>query len=246
MNPFSLSSFYTEAYYNDIRLGPATSFAYAFEGKKFLITNLHVVSGKNTNTGKCLDKTASIPNKLIIHYYNQKGDKKNYIINYNELNLSDEWLFTDKIDIAIKEMPADFDAVAINTLEFELEENETLQLDIKDTLIVLGYPNGLPNNFLPIFKTASIASEPVVFGKKLDTFYIDAATRKGMSGSPVLYSSNILKTNKNNAFLPCVVNSLVGIYSGRDGLWENEADAQLGIVWSTDLVIKLLKENITR
>lgn len=44
----------------------ATGFIYQFNNKKFLITNWHVVTGVNSETGRNIDSQGFRPNLLII------------------------------------------------------------------------------------------------------------------------------------------------------------------------------------
>jgi hypothetical protein len=51
---------------------------------------------------------------------------------------------------------------------------------------VLGYPRGMSGGgHFPVWKRATIATEPDIDLDGLPRFYIDTATREGMSGSPV-------------------------------------------------------------
>lgn len=117
---------------------------------------------------------------------------------------------------------------------------------IGSEVFVLGYPKGISSKTIfPIWKRASIASEPQI-GITLndvehdDAFYIDALTKGGMSGSPVVYfakpndemftEDNIRVTfNKKTPVL-------IGVYAGRDGVSNEEYELALGRVWKVSLI----------
>jgi hypothetical protein len=56
-------------------------------------------------------------------------------------------------------------------------------------VFILGFPMGLAlQGVFPVWKRGSIASEPLIaIDGNLPIFFVDAATRHGMSGSPVVY-----------------------------------------------------------
>jgi len=64
-------------------------------------------------------------------------------------------------------------------------------IDLGDNLFLPGYPLGLSaGGLLPIWKRASLASS-LEFGQGINCFfYVDTATREGMSGAPCLAISN--------------------------------------------------------
>jgi hypothetical protein len=116
-------------------------------------------------------------------------------------------------------------------------------------VFVLGYPKGItPSGIFPIWKRASIASEPQV-GITLgdvnyeDAFYIDALTNQGMSGSPVVHfpkAGDYLFTKDNIAVVADGKNPfLVGVYAGRNGVTNMEGDLALGRVWGVSLIERL-------
>jgi hypothetical protein len=90
-------------------------------------------------------------------------------------------------------------------------------------LSIVGYPMGyfgLPN--YPIWKTGHVASD--IHGHPDQKhFLVDATTRDGMSGSPVIAKNRL--------------NPLLGIYSGR-----LHGDVEIGIVWRLGIIYQLLQQ----
>ena len=110
---------------------------------------------------------------------------------------------------------------------------------------VLGYPRGMSGGgHFPIWKRATIATEPDFDLDGLPRFYIDTATREGMSGSPV-YAQEVGywlpegETDQGKASIG-KGRRFVGVYSGRLGA-DDEFKAQLGIVWKESALISLIE-----
>ena len=109
----------------------------------------------------------------------------------------------------------------------------------------MGYPRGMSGGgHFPIWKRATIATEPDVDLDGLPRFYVDTATREGMSGSPV-YAQEVGywlpegETDKAKASIG-KGRRFIGVYSGRLGA-EDEFKAQLGIVWKESALISLVE-----
>ena len=109
MNSSTLKSVYIESifsnqkddyYGGDVKiLGTATGFYYKYKDRMFLVTNKHVVTGKNTFTGQCISSLGSIPTVLRA------------VVNFDIINNDDSHEY--------------FEA----TLAFELYEDIQSQLD---------------------------------------------------------------------------------------------------------------------
>ena len=65
-NPLSQTAYFVRSRFNDLELSTATCFFVIRDDKHFLITNWHVVSGRNSETGQCLSDTCAIPNNLLV------------------------------------------------------------------------------------------------------------------------------------------------------------------------------------
>ena len=135
------------------------------------------------------------------------------------------------------------------------------------TVFVIGFPRSISVGFgLPLWKSGYIASEPhydvtvggqpweyggMLGGDKLPAFFIDAQTRKGMSGSPVFAhfigswdqpdpyrdidpdEPGFWKRN-DVAIFGSEGREFVGCYSGR--ITSNEEEAALGLCWRKDVI----------
>jgi hypothetical protein len=115
------------------------------------------------------------------------------------------------------------------------------QVGAGDDVLVVGYPYGLSSGpLLPLWIRGTIATEPTlgfrVDGEDLPLMLIDAKTRKGQSGSPVMRrrprGTPVFAGGKAiQGYTLGPRSEIVGVYSGRTS---NESD--LGYVWPIDEV----------
>ena len=250
-NPLSAASFYTETFFNDIKLSTATSFAYKYKGRKYLVTNYHVAYGRNPETNQPMHSKGAIPNKLTFNFRTKEHINPQiltFFIDYPENENPFKYITINNqiVDIAICELSDEFTGVCINELEEvygEPSAEENIRLEITESLFVLGYPRGINIYDTPIWKKSTIASEPDIDINNLPCFYIDSTTREGMSGAPVVFFSKdgIYKSPEYLfAVADRAIYQFVGVYSGRDRNDEPHI-AQLGKVWKKDLIEKIIE-----
>jgi hypothetical protein len=108
-------------------------------------------------------------------------------------------------------------------------------------VFILGFPMGLAlQGVFPVWKRGSIASEPLIaIDGNLPIFFVDAATRHGMSGSPVVYFGSELTNSRGApAHAPPTFPSpwLLGVYAGRRGSSTEEQEMSFGRVWHRRLL----------
>lgn len=130
----------------------------------------------------------------------------------------------------------------------DLTDDPHAKLKVAANVYILGFPRGIAvSSVFPVWKRATLASEP---GFDLDGYpmmLVDTATREGMSGSPVFLESSYVTgdwqvkgdpTHDNEPWRASPKYSFIGIYSGRVG--DNTFQAQLGIVWKRRVIDELL------
>ncbi|TDZ41638.1 trypsin-like peptidase domain-containing protein [Mycobacteroides franklinii] len=119
------------------------------------------------------------------------------------------------------------------------------KLWVTQNVSIVGYPYGLNNNNLPVWVRGSIATEPELLyvndqGEGLPLFLVDARTRKGQSGSPVMlfrHPGEVVATGPNSAGVTHGTQSkLLGVYSGRVN-----RDSDLGYVWRVGIVDEICR-----
>ena len=228
---------------NDVILGYGTCFFWKHENQIFLVTNWHNITGKDANSGQIIHSKAVVPNKIMFDLWidkslNNRG--QGWII--LEGKDASRWLihpeFGQTVDVVCVPLPAELGAhvFPINDVEETL-----LGTHIADDLFILGYPGGIEVERLPIWKRASVATEPDFDIDALPKLYVDTASTKGMSGSPVIRRSSgtAMLENGSVGFGPSTHTRFVGIYSGRV-ITNNSIEAQLGVVWKARVIDEIL------
>jgi hypothetical protein len=140
------------------------------------------------------------------------------------------------LPLSPKEEP---DWYAINQLEML-----DLSVDIGQDVYILGYPFGIGPRGYPIWKRASIASEPQLRTQEQPYILVDTASRPGMSGSPVIRRSWDNHSLSNGGLLTTAGarTKFIGVYSGRLSTTD-PLDAQLGLVWPAGFIEDILAGN---
>lgn len=238
----SFSSFYVETYFDECILSNATAFCYKKQNQHYLVSNFHVMSGREPK----LDKNGvytpqhsnlAIPNKIKVYIYGWMDDKTTEITIGNcvicEFQLLDDDgnpLFKAKkynnneyVDIAVLPINVIYNShgkklkpICVNAEYYEKFKSKDI-IHPSDNVFILGYPLGKRDDSgSSIWKKGSIAT--TLFNR--DMFYVDTSTRSGMSGSPVFY------INKDaNAYLKYAKEDILeekiyfieflGVYCGR-------------------------------
>ena len=251
-----------------ITLADATGFVYKKNRKQYLITNLHITSGRDIYTGTVLDKHQVTPDLIascISIYDGESGYirklPKILITQLYDKNNIPLWLvhpeYKRSVDIAVLPL----DSLEYHTDFFAINDIKSVntKVSVADDVFVVGYPLALgtnENKDFPIWKRASIASEPSInyFNDGRKAFVIDGTTREGMSGSPVFLYSNFTQTDTQDGDIyfgmsPQRAFNFLGIYSGRlRGHNINnetvEKESFLGLVWKKELIDEIIDGNV--
>jgi hypothetical protein len=224
-----------------------TAFFYKANDITFLITNWHNVTGIDPLTGKALHTKGLLPNLLRIHY-KQWGDAAKTALRSQFYDLP---LYADNnpvwfehsnrgaVDVVAVPLSLDsfpgFANECINTVPQEAGLEVYAGMDC----VILGFPEGLIGAAnTPIWKRASIASEPY----QQHPYYVDSATRKGMSGSPVIARHTGIFGMRGGKMtgkeIIGTVEKFVAIYSGRVG--DDALGFQLGTAWQSSVLDDIL------
>lgn len=160
-------------------------------GKNYLITNWHVVSGKDPNQNyNIINESGLVPDSLRIRFHAKVLGKW---IDRNESlydNGKPKWLEHRKgpqVDVVAipLSIPVTDNTVSIYPLDLSLSDTK-LPVKVGMLVYIIGFPNGISASGFPLWKTGHIASEPGIYISNLPFFMVDATTRGGMSGSPVV------------------------------------------------------------
>jgi len=247
IDEFSLTTIPIDLRFNEQRLSSATAFTWERDDLHYLITNWHIVSGRDPNTDKHLLATAAEPN-LLYGWFNTKG---NNIVHKHPLPIrirqdSGEvaWLVhpTHKRGIDVVAIPLVGDIVSsIHFYPINKMGSADLLVRIGMDVFVLGYPFGLGKTGLPVWKRGSIASEPDLVPHVEKYLLVDTASRPGMSGSPVILRTYYAHASQKGevTITPGAANKFIGVYSGRLHT-QDPLEAQIGMVWSATYIDEII------
>lgn len=242
-------------------LGIGTYFLWERDNKWYAVTNNHNLSGWDHLRCKSISANGSQPTHVHVNIKTKIIEK-----NTNKLNI-----YSSKILIQLYESdcpkwfvhPDHGPTVDVGIIEIFPRPNEgyfkSQGMDgivstpvnrhswidysylVGDDAYVLGFPRGMDALGFPVWKKATIASEPYLDIEGLPKILIDTATREGMSGSPVISMRRGLITPSgkigNDSYFGEAMN-LIGIYSGRIG--DDPLGAQLGVVWKARVIDEII------
>lgn len=242
IDQFSVSAIYIEMRFQDQHISTGTAFVYQKDDGYLLITNWHNVTGINPISGKHLSSTLAEPDNVRV-WFNEKNKLGNWA--NQDLPLRGEdgtclWYEHPsqgrRVDIAalpFRPSPG-VEPYPINAIPM----TNDIRVIVGQDIIILGFPLGLTvTGGFPIWKRATIATEPDIPVEGLPKFMVDTASREGMSGSPVIVrpSGPYISKDGNTVMSTGTPTMFVGIYSGRIGA-EDEFKAQLGIIWKVGAI----------
>ena len=190
IDPLSVCSLLVTSMANGSNLGSATGFVVVHNGKPFLITNWHVVSARDPNTGKPLSPTGAVPDQLAIVHHDAKqlGRWESRVEPLYSAG-NPRWREHPggkAIDVVALPLSMTDVAVRFYPIDLALADFDML-VQVAMTVSIIGFPFGLATNgALPIWKTGHIASDPDIEYQGKPAFLVDSSTRGGMSGSPVV------------------------------------------------------------
>lgn len=134
--------------------------------------------------------------------------------------------------------------------------NANVKLYAGTQVSVIGYMFGEDARLMPIWKSGHIAVDPAMRPRvvvdnnnkkeSIPVFHIDATTRQGLSGSPVVArmfgTYNCLRHRKFHR--AGVTTVLLGIYSGRlsGHQWDSNREGNVGIVWTCTTICQVLRD----
>ncbi|WP_446924780.1 hypothetical protein [Klebsiella pneumoniae] len=113
---------------------------------------------------------------------------------------------------------------------------------VTDEVFIPGYPHNITDQFYnPVWKRATIATNPALQWQNARKFLIDSASSSGMSGASVFYYNNEgdVSICGHHINIGRVAAIHAGIYVGRVGVTD-KADPQVGIVWHTSVINEII------
>lgn len=229
------------------RIGTATGFLVRKSKSVLLVTNRHVLRGRNNNTDEPLSKTGAIPDELEI-YHNKKGSVGQWTCLTELLYDNNEtpiWLehpeLKGKADVVVLPLTS---TEGIEVFDYDPSNpGQPIKFGPTQIVSIVGFPFGrTAGGCLAIWVSGWVATEPMVNHDDLPQFLIDSRTRQGQSGSPViLYRDGglVALEGGNNSVFNVPVTRFVGVYSGRIN-----KDSDLGVVWKVEALEAIVDRGV--
>lgn len=223
---------------NSLSIG--SGFFWQVADQLYLITNWHNVSGVNPMTGANMSSTGGRPDTIHVGVNAAQPPRRGVLT----LPLHDTegpvWLVHPKLGrrVDVAAVPVRIDIVShpearyypINTLS-----SRNMQIGIGSDVFIIGYPFAhdlADRGGWPIWKRASVASEPALLREDELYVLVDTASRPGMSGSAVVARTvgDVLLENGDLVMVTGTSTRFFGVYAGRVSS-SDALDAQLGRVY---------------
>lgn len=240
LDPLSVSSLLIDEIDGNQVIGRATGFTMEKEGRQYLITNWHVVTGKHPQTGKIEHPNGRVPDKLAVYFHGPDLGKtwaRLTLPLYRE-DGSHTWIEHKRgREIDVVALPIEgLKGVTIYPIAADTADSD-IEVGLAAPVSIIGFPEGLTGpRMFPIWKTGHVASEMGLDYRGAPRFLIDATTRPCMSGSPVFYRAWLYKTGNSLAMTTGLGKTkFLGVYSGRIG-----GDTDIGVVWRPSVIDDLL------
>ena len=243
IDEYSLSTVPVEQLFGERSLGHATGFIWKSPVHRcYLVTNWHVVTCRNFETGNNLRCDGGRPDRfrLLINPRRREFDKIRREISIVDEDGNPLWLVhpIKNVDVALVPLPFGLDDNAISLYPINTLTKHPLSVQVGMDVYILGYPFGPELPAFPVWKRGSIASEPQLVRLGRDYLLVDTASRPGMSGAPVIrrsWTNHVLEDTTSLSLDPKPYTKFIGVYSGRRQT-KDPNDAQLGLVWPVSFI----------
>lgn len=243
IDPLSLVSLHLQCFYQGTLIGGGTGFIVVYNDTNYLITNWHVVTGRDPNTGELMSTTAAgDPDTIGIWHHDAKrlGSWHQIIeplidpINGNKL--WKEHPLGRQVDVIALALKPN-DDIRVYELDTSLAKAD-LVLAPAEPVSIVGFPYGIAvTGKFPIWKTGHIASDMDLDYEDKPVFLVDATTRPGMSGSPVFARRLGMHRSSTGWNIGRDIVRFLGVYSGRI-----REQADVGMVWKPNVIDDILKQ----
>lgn len=244
-----------DAYQGDTSIGTATGFIVDLDDEFYLVSAWHVFSGRNIWDGQPISSNGATPNIFQLTFTDWShtpsggiGELRQLSIHLHDEQNDFRWFqhpsLGQEIDIGVLKITKEI-SCWYNRKWYE-NHKKSMVADVGCELFLPSFPLGFTSHGVwPIVKRASLASVIDQYGGP-PTFYIDTASRRGMSGAPVFLWTNgphWVQPDMNSAPFyvsePGISLRLLGVYSGRENSSDN-GEAQIGRVFHEYLIPQII------
>lgn len=219
-----------------------TGFIVTHNSINYLITNWHMVTGRNPDTGQPISKTGAADPTTLNIWFHTAGQLGSWVLKTE--NLLDpktgdkKWIeHPNGRQVDVVALPiSNYTDISIYPFDRNLASTDLI-LFPSEPVSIVGFPLGLASaGKFPIWKTGHIASDIDLDYNQKPVFLIDATTKSGMSGSPVIARrTGFIITSKGNN-IGGQATRFLGVYSGRI---QDQSD--VGMVWKPEVINAILR-----
>lgn len=245
INPIWITTTILTRLSNGQQKGCATGFFFSEDQHLYIVTNKHVIYGKNHQNSQPLIDAI----KLNLHT-NPSNTTQN-----EELTISlfeethKKWLEHSHpaVDVILIPLTIDKTRFTYSTLDKNFIDSGNIVVEDFEKIFVMGYPFGWYDrvNNLPITRIGHLSSPFKAPFQGMPIMLGDVVTHPGMSGGPVFMELVDFTTRDKNGALVRYVGKkrllLVGINSGQFALpSETEERVNLISIWFPELILEIL------
>jgi len=228
--------------------GNATGFFFEDKGRLYLVTNKHVIYGKNFATESAKPIVNQIT--LVLHIDSSDFRKNEEVVVELFNDDKKKWLEHDIPDVDVILVPLDIgDRYVISKMNRAFIEDAKEFFIQFEKILVIGYPRGWydeVNNF-PIIRIGHLSSPFKVPFKGYPEMIGDAITHEGMSGSPVLIMlRDAMKRGRDGKPFGKEFGDrfiLAGVYSGQFPIPDEDRPNLINI-WFPETITDILNSNV--
>ena len=231
-----------------IPIGIATGFvAQLPNGRPYLVTNRHVVTGRDNETNKCLNESLALPDALRISH-NAAVGLGHYVDEtvplYDGGATADDGVSQSWFEHPNRGPTADVIALPIEKTAatalypYEVRALTERLIEPGSVVRIVGFPFGEKTGAsFAVWSTGFVATEPEMNHGDWPIFLVDCRARRGQSGSPVIVYTGghgpLLHPDERQINVGDI--HLLGVYSGRIS-----EESDLGNVWKSWLIAEIL------
>lgn len=233
---------------NGLEIATATGFVVASDRGPLLVTNRHVVTGRDQHTNAPLATSAAIPDELQVIHNGEAKDAggSDTIVPAREPLFSQTgaqlWIehprHGSRADVVALPLTK---TVGVRLYPVTVRASSSpISCRPADNISIVGFPFGKSGpGQMAIWATGFIASEPSLDYEGVPVFLVDSRTRQGQSGAPVFAYRTGLALLENGAIVKAAENAgiyrFLGVYSGRI-----HSESDIGRVWKASVIEDLV------
>ena len=244
VNAWTVVALYLEAIFQGTIIGRGTGFVVETAAGPHLVTNWHVITGRHPDTGDPLDSKTGACDPDTLRVWHHVSERLGTWTAWDEPlrhpqtgdPLWREHPLGRDVDVVALPLTHVVPPVHFYPLDLTLA-NEDIVIAPAATVSIIGFPLGLSAaGRFAIWKTGHVASDLDIDFEGRPVFLVDATTKAGMSGSPVVALRDGSVQRSTGWQLGVTASRFLGIYAGRV-----RADMDIGRVLKATAILEVLR-----